>query len=140
MGKVFAKEMFRTLVLLILALTVISDGRQVRRKRQPPIKPDSLHCRDGTERVCECSDGSLADLTKNPCPGDSRPDFDSCKCLDGYETVSVPGRSHGYHTLCTKDGLTEKPQCKCSDPDASWADWSQHSCSHGHVVKCMCKK
>merc|ERR1712106_215899 len=127
---------------IIWFISVSSDARQLSRKQRSKHSfkaPDSQHCRDGSTRTCMCDDGTLADLTQHPCPVGSRPDvMNGCQCSEGYEDAPVPGRTHGLHKVCTKDGVSVRPNCTCTDPAGTMADWTRHPCMEGHVHNCTC--
>merc|ERR1711872_136516 len=123
-------KMFKPIIIcigLVLAFN-LTEGRKLRRYKRTLRQADSLTCRDGSKRMCTCSDGSQANLTNNPCPPGSRPDINNgCLCPLGYNETPIPGRTHGLHHLCT-------------DKDKTQADWSKHPCKEGHVKKCQCQK
>merc|ERR1712151_778935 len=133
--------MWRNIIILLVFLSALSDARQLRRRARSLKHATSQTCRDGSTRSCTCTDGTMADLTSKPCPGDSHPDVENgCHCPAGYDETPLPGRTHGLHQVCSKEGETIRPICTCTDQDKTLADWAQHPCKESHVKKCQCKK
>jgi len=68
----------------------MSEAREMKRGNRSLKHATSQVCRDGSTRSCTCTDGSMADLTSKPCPGDSHPDVENgCHCPEGYEESKI---------------------------------------------------
>jgi len=123
----------------------IVDSLSARTKRSSNVHQPS-HCPDGTEKVCSCMDGSVADLSMNMCPEKSSIVWQSCKCPPGYsfQGKSKPkGETRGLGKMsCDKEGTDEVekilPICKCTDD--SIADITSNVCGESTLdtESCYC--
>merc|ERR1711890_120179 len=145
MGSQLPGTMLRTGLFLCVLITLAACGlfpgqAALRRmKRREQTHTDMAHCRNGALRNCTCTDGSVANMFSNPCPTGSNVDQNTCECPEGYDTITPPGRAHRLHKICSKDGVTSRSTCKCSN--GANADWTKHPCANGNYIeKCVCPK
>merc|ERR1711935_1222868 len=81
---------------IYLILTVLVIAAESRERKRPP----GPQCMNGEKYACYCSDGSKADLSKHPCETGEIDYEDGCLCPPGYDTVPIPGLSHGFGAIC----------------------------------------
>merc|ERR1712179_64947 len=139
--------MFKALSLLLVFFS-LSDSIHLRFEKRSAAVSLAI-CANGNRRSCTCTDGSLANMDRNPCSNGHNMDQKTCECPEGFTKQAGHRRTHSLHPICNgTSSQLARPVCKCSD--GSTADWAWHPCGNGTnnvyhpdtntLVSCSCQE